>query len=149
MSSVQHSEMGFSLPGQFRKARHALPTPPDSPPAPPKSLKRQASRFCLPKILTRSQPTKMAGAEATKEVLQSKSCDFMEMNRAEQAETSMAAGRHLHELKQPLPFVLPLAPTSTVHDEALSRTKSKRLRKTPKIVKMSLKKIAAALKALL
>jgi hypothetical protein len=131
MSSLQHSDMGFSLPAQFRKATHTLPTPPNSPPEPSRGLKRHASRFRLPKILKRSQPANF-GTEVEKTTSQNKSITSEHPNFAKQDEPSVSAFRAVLDLKQPSHHVLPVLPKSTVSDEALNRTKSRKLKKMPK-----------------
>ncbi len=132
MSSIQHSEMGLSLMTPFRAPSHALPTPPSSPQALSKSLKRQASRFRLTHLLKRTQPVDSAACAPTETILRTECSSSRGFKCSEQLEPSISEFRRIHEIKQPFPLVLPITPTSTAKEESLTRTTSRKLRKMPK-----------------
>lgn len=132
MPSIHHIEMGFSLPVQFRKAIHTLPTPPTSPQDPQKALKRQASRFRLPKLLRRSQPENLITTEPTKAICQIKSSSSEVTYRAEKDERDFPSFRLPHEMERPLRPLVPAIPTLATGDGPLTGTLSRTLRKMPR-----------------
>jgi hypothetical protein len=124
MSSIQHSEMGLS----FWKASHAPLTPPTSPKAPPRGLKRQTSWFRLPKILNRMRPVDSNISSAAGTIAPSDPSDFIALNSPKEDESSLEPFR----TKQPLPSVMPAVPKSSGTAEGMTETTSKKLRKMPK-----------------
>lgn len=131
MSSDQHSEMGLSFPTPFRKPPHDLPTPPNSPQEVQKELKRQVSRFRLPKILKRNQPVNLTASEATETNAGSGSSSSRALKCSNKIDPGLPTPRTLDPMEQPLPLVAPVASTSTAKDESLSRHTSRKLRKMP------------------
>jgi hypothetical protein len=130
MSSIKHSEldMGLFFPTTFKKS-HNLPTPPISPVAHP--LKRQASRFRLPKLLKRSQTVdNVASVDRNAPWYNHKSSERSKCLKQDES----TSGRCLvsREAEKPLPPVLPAIPTSRPMDVSLTRTTSKKLKKMPK-----------------
>jgi hypothetical protein len=134
MSSLEHSEIGLSFTTPFRTASHNLPTPPTSPPSLPKTLKRQTSRFRLPKILKRTRTSDSTRSAATETILRSDSNPSPGQQCSKYPEPSISASRTFHEMKKPFPLLLPFAPRPipTAKDESLVGTTSRKLRKMPK-----------------
>jgi hypothetical protein len=134
MSSLDHSEMGLSFATPLRTASHNLPTPPTSPQSLPKTLKRQVSRFRLPKILKRTQTSDSTKSAATEKILHNDSNSSQGQQYANYLRPGISTSRTFHEMKHPFPLILPIAPTPipTAKDESLVRTTSRKLRKMPK-----------------
>ncbi len=132
MSSVPYSEMGLSLATPFWKVSHIPPTPPTSPQRLPKILKRQASRFRMPRILKRT-PTVESSRCLTEEVAL---YDYGSVSSAgrcpKHEEAVLTSSRITDEIQQPLAPVVSVLPMINVQEESPSRIKSKRLRKMPK-----------------
>lgn len=132
MASIQQAEMGLSFTRPCLKATHNLPTPPSSPRIPPKALKRQASRFRLPKILRRAQTVDPNPADADRKILHTTFSSLEHREYAKQERLNTAPCRPIHAIEQALPLFLPVAQMCTSKDESLTRTTSRKLRKMPK-----------------
>lgn len=132
MAPHQHFEMGLSFPAPFRKAPHTLPTPPTSPQAPPKTLKRLPSRFRLPRLLKKISPVELTATTATEVTSRSVSSSFQVPEGIKQMELAAPTGHALHVLMQRPLLALPTAPALDVEYESLTKTPSRKLRKMTK-----------------
>jgi hypothetical protein len=132
MSSLQHSEMLFPLTTPFRKAVHTvhtLPTPPNSPQEPPKSLKRQPSRFRLPKLLKRIQTVDPINA-TVEGMTDHRYWRGQQCPKYDQPGAMTSAA--VSATQQPFLTLPTVAPISLASHELLMRKTSKKLRKMPK-----------------
>ena len=124
--------MGLSLATPFRKVPHFPPTPPTSPQGFPRILKRQASRFRMPRILKKNRTVESSRRPVEEAALHNDGSTSGEGKCSKHEEAVLASSRNTDEAQQSLAPVPPVPPTINVLEESLSRPKSKRLRKMPK-----------------
>lgn len=132
MSSTKQPEMGVSLTTSFHKPSHAPPTPPLSPQTHGKELKRQTSRFRLPKILRRAHTSDSVSTAAPAAIQPSSSTVSTFSKCSTQDDPSDRAYPGVYGTKQPIPGPMPVVQMSVAKDDSLTRTMSKKLRKMPK-----------------
>ena len=132
MSSLQHPDMGLWFATPIGKASHTLPTPPSSPRALPNILRRQASRFRLPKILRKTQIVDTTRPAAEGPMFHSDSSSLEGRTCLEHFVPNTLPQNAVPEMNQRSPPVPPDAPISTANGDSLARTTSRRLRKMAK-----------------
>jgi hypothetical protein len=115
----------------FRKASHT-PSPPCSPQPASKGLKRQVSRFHLPKILKRSQNLDSVPPLAHKAIQISQSGSCGPSKGSKHDDPSLPSFRKFGQMTQPPPLTLPVLSMPPSNNELLARTASRKLRKMPK-----------------
>jgi hypothetical protein len=132
MAVTQQSEMGPSLMRPCPKATHSLPTPPNSPSPLPKGLRRQASRFRLPKILRRAQTVEPILAVTDKEPFHNTftSLDDQENSKLDKIDPTSCRPITAIERANPPPSVVSQICISK--EELLEKNASRKLRKMPK-----------------
>lgn len=123
--------MGLSLATPFRKLSHFPPSPPTSPQGFPKILKRQASRFRMPRFLTRTSTVEPSRHPVAETALHTDGSFPSAEKCSEHEEAVLASSRTTDETQQPFAPVPPLPPMIPVQQDSLSRPKSKGLRRMP------------------
>ena len=132
MAVTQQSEMGPSLMKPCPKATHSLPTPPNSPSPLPKGLRRQASRFRLPKILRRAQTVESKLAVTDRKPSHNTFSSLDDQEYSKEDKTGPTPCRPIPAAEHANPPTSSLAQTCISTEESLVRDTSRKLRKMPK-----------------
>jgi hypothetical protein len=132
MAFTHQSEMGLSLMRQCPKATHSLPTPPSSPQLLSKGVKRQTSRFRLPKILRRTQTLESIITTANRKVLHNTFSSLEDQEYSKQDNIGTTFCRPIPVTEQAVAFPSPVVQSRTSKQESLTRNTSGKLRKMPK-----------------
>jgi hypothetical protein len=132
MAVSQQSEMGTLSMRPCPKDTHSLPTPPNSPSPLPKGLRRQVSRFRLPKILRRTQTVESTVAVTDRKPFNNTFSSYGDQGCSKQDKIGPAPYRPISTSKHANPPTLPVTQTCFPTGKSLAINTSKKLRIMPK-----------------
>lgn len=115
----------------FRKASHTLPTPPDSPQALPMRLKRQPSRFRLPKILRRTQTVDIINHSVVAASLQRTSGTSVAKGFSVQGEPNIFPSPAVPKTPHLVPRISTVRQEPGGWNESMTRKSPRKLRRMP------------------